>query len=251
MLSKNQVKYIHSLRLGKFRDEYRVFTVEGVKMVDELVRSSFETRQIYATPSWLESRKYELQKKDIDIGEVSEDDLRKISNLVTPNEVLAVAAYPDRTMPASEHLGKIVLALDCIQDPGNLGTIIRTADWFGIRNVVCSPGTADIFNPKVVQSTMGSIFRVDVFYTGLNEFFAGLGSQWNIYGTDAGGEDIFGIKPDFPAVLVIGNESKGISEELLPLLTRKIGIPGGSSGAESLNASVAAGIVMAQVCGKI
>ncbi|MDX9905141.1 MAG: RNA methyltransferase [Bacteroidales bacterium] len=251
MLSKNQVKYIQSLRLGKFRDEYRVFIVEGVKMVDELLKSSFHIRQILGTTSWIETHKDILKAKNPEVQVITEAELQRISNLVTPNEVLAVAGYPENDLPAREGLGKIILVLDGIQDPGNLGTIIRTADWFGIRQVICSENTADIFNPKVVQATMGSIFRAGIYYTVLKDFLEGLGPDWKIYGADTEGENIFGLVPGFPLAIVIGNESKGISPGLYPALTHKIGIPSGSTGAESLNAAVAAGIIMAEFGRKI
>lgn len=247
MLSKNQVKYVQSLRMGRFRDEYRVFTVEGVKMVDELLESSLTIRQVFGTVSWITIHEDKLGRKNVVAHEVTEQELQRISNLVTPNEVLAVAGYPENDLPAREYMGNIILVLDSIKDPGNLGTIIRTADWFGIREVVCSAGTADIYNPKVVQATMGSIFRVKVFYTDLQEFLKDIGQNRQIYGTTINGDNIFKAEIGFPAAIVIGNESKGISDGLIPLLTHQLGIPGGAAGAESLNAAVASGIIISEV----
>jgi TrmH family RNA methyltransferase len=242
MLSKNQIKYIHSLRLGKFRDSNRIFIAEGIKLIDDLVNSHFNIRVIYGTPAWTDSHQRLIARQEFVIQEVTEDELKKISSLVTPNEVLALVGYPETGIPAPETLGNIVLLLDRIQDPGNLGTIIRTADWFGIKHIFCSEGTADLFNPKVVQATMGSICRVSVHYTDLKKQITSLGDQWKIYGTVSDGESIYDIEPEFPAAILIGNESRGISEEYFPLMNYRVGIPSESKGAESLNASVAAGI---------
>ncbi len=246
MLSKNQIKYLRSLRLGKFRETNRSFLAEGVKLVDDLQNSRFEIRSIFATHSWIESHSNLKTSGEYPVQEVTADELKKISNLVTPNEVLAVAGYPEPAAPDPGTFGKMILVLDRIQDPGNLGTIIRTADWFDIRHIFWSRDTADVYNPKVIQATMGSICRVDVHYADIRQLLTGLGKSWHIYGTAADGENIYQADLKFPAVILIGNESRGISEELHPLLNQKIGIPSGSEGAESLNASVAAGIVCSE-----
>jgi TrmH family RNA methyltransferase len=251
MLSKNQVKYLHSLRLGKFRDLNRAFIAEGVKLVDEMLNSQFKVLSIFATGNWIESRKNILADKEIQLVEIIEEELKRISNLVTPNDVLAVVAYPEAASHPLDSFGKMILVLDRIQDPGNLGTIIRTADWFGIKNIVCSTDTADIYTPKVVQATMGSVCRVSVHYLSLVSLFQELGKSWHIYGTVPGGENIYTAELLFPAAVMIGNESKGISEEYFPFLTHRIGIPSFSAGVESLNASVAAGIVCSEFCRRI
>jgi len=183
--------------------------------------------------------------------QIKDEELKKISNLVTPNEVLAIIGYPDPAVPSPEKYGKIILLLDRIQDPGNLGTIIRTADWFGIGHIFCSPDTVDVYNPKVVQATMGSICRVEVHYTDLREFLVSLDASWKKYGTVSDGENIYKADLEFPAAIVIGNESKGISETYFPLLTHRLGIPSRSNGAESLNASVAAGIICSEFCRRL
>jgi TrmH family RNA methyltransferase len=246
MLSKNQVKYLQSLRLAKFRELNRAFIAEGVKLVDELLHSHFNIHIIYGTPAWIESHQRILASQEFVIQEVTEEELKKISNLVTPNEALAVAGYPDQSVPSADSFGNIILLLDRIQDPGNLGTIIRTADWFGIGHVFCSNDTVDVYNPKVIQATMGSICRVSVQYTDLRQLLVSLGDTWRKYGTISDGENIYKAVLEFPAAIVIGNESKGISEEFLPLLTHRVGIPSRSKGAESLNASVAAGIICSE-----
>jgi len=246
MLSKNQVKYLQSLRLGKFRELNRAFIAEGVKLVDDLLNSHFRIHIIYGTPAWIESHQRIIASQEFVIQEVTEEELRKISNLVTPNEVLAVLGYPDSVIPSPETFGNIILLLDRIQDPGNLGTIIRTADWFGIGHVFCSNDTVDVYNPKVIQATMGSICRVSLHYTDLKQLLISLSDTWRIYGTISDGVSIYKAEPEFPAAIIIGNESKGISEEYFPLLTHRIGIPSRSRGAESLNAAVAAGIICSE-----
>lgn len=251
MLSKNQVKYLHSLRLGKFRELNRVFIAEGVKLVDDLMKSHFRIQIIYASPAWINEHQRIIAGQEFVIQEVTGEELEKISNLVTPNEVLAVVGYPDPAVPAPGTFGNIILLLDRIQDPGNLGTIIRTADWFGIGHIFCSPDTVDVYNPKVVQATMGSICRVDVHYTDLMQFLLSLGGDWRKYGTISDGESIYKTEPEFPAAIVIGNESKGISEEYLPLLTHRVGIPSRSKGAESLNAAMATGIICSEFCRRL
>lgn len=225
MLSKNQVKYLHSLRLGKFRELNRVFIVEGVKLVEDLMNSHFRIQIIYAAPAWVEEHQRIIASQEFVIQEVTEEELGKISNLATPNQVLAVVSYADTAIPAPDTLGNIILLLDRIQDPGNLGTIIRTADWFGIGHIFCSEDTVDVYNPKVVQATMGSIFRVEVHYTDLRQVLISLGDTWHKYGTISDGESIYKSELEFPAAIVIGNESKGISEEYLPLMTHRVGIP--------------------------
>ena len=251
MLSKNQVKYLHSLRLGKFRELNRAFIAEGIKLVEDLMKSNFRIRIIYGTPAWTDEHQRIIAGGEFVIQEITEEELEKISNLVTPNEVLAVVSYPDHAIPSPDTFGNIILLLDRIQDPGNLGTIIRTADWFGIGHIFCSPDTVDVYNPKVVQATMGSICRVEVHYTDLRQFLPGLGENWRKYGTIADGGNIYKTEPEFPAAIIIGNESKGISEEYLPLLTHRVGIPSRSKGAESLNAAMAAGIICSEFCRRL
>lgn len=246
MLSKNQVKYLYSLRIGKFRELNRVFIAEGVKLVEDLMKSHFRIQIIYATRAWIDEHQRIIAGQEYVIQGVSEEELKKISNMVTPNEVLAVVSYSDPAIPSPKTFGNIILLLDRIQDPGNLGTIIRAADWFGIGHIFCSPDTVDVYNSKVVQATMGSICRVNIYYTGLNEFLISLGDTWKKYGTVSDGENIYRAELEFPAAIVIGNESKGIAEEYLPLLTHRVGIPSRSTGAESLNAAMAAGIICSE-----
>ena len=251
MLSKNQIKYLHSLRLGKFRDLNRAFIAEGVKLTEDLLASHYNMHIIYGTPAWIESHQRLIASQEFVIEEVTEEELKKVSNLVTPDEVLAVVGYPDTVIPSPDTLGQVILLLDRIQDPGNLGTIIRTADWFGISNIFCSTDTVDVFNPKVVQATMGSICRVNIHYVDLKEFLTGLPENWQKYGTISDGDNIYETELEFPAAVLIGNESKGISEDYFAMLSHRVGIPSRSKGAESLNASVAAGIICSEFCRRL
>jgi len=155
MLSHNQVKHINSLKIKKFRQLHRSFIVEGEKGVAELLRSSLQTLKIYALPEWVDKNISLLKRKDIDLQEITEIELNKITDLITPNQVLAIAEIPAATLPAPDEFTGMALALDGIRDPGNMGTMIRTADWFGISKIICSSDSVDMYNPKVVQATMG------------------------------------------------------------------------------------------------
>jgi TrmH family RNA methyltransferase len=245
MLSRNQAKHIHSLKLPKFRQEHGQFVAEGLKLAEELLESNYKISEVFALAPWLEKHESALIRKGIRFFEVDEIELGKISQLVTPNEVLMLVEIPDE--PGDELLlPDLTLFLDRIQDPGNLGTIIRTADWFGIGLVVCSSGCADIYNPKVIQSTMGSITRVKVVERNGNEFLSGQAGKAVVFGAVAGGKNVYGADLRFPAVVVIGNESKGISNDLLPLIGEQIGIPPFSGKAESLNAAVATAVICSE-----
>jgi TrmH family RNA methyltransferase len=245
MISRNQVKFLHSLRLKKFRDINRAFVVEGVKMVDELLRSEYRILEVYATSPWISKNLRLCQEKHVSCQEIDDSELGKVSNLTTPNEVIAIASMPVTDNPDPKTFGQLVLILDRIQDPGNFGTIIRTADWFGISHIICSEDTADRFNPKVIQATMGSVFRVSVHYTGLLNYIQGSLAGWSIYAASAEGENLYNEDLAFPAAIVIGNESQGISLAVMSLAGIKLGIPRFGN-AESLNASVATGIFLSE-----
>jgi TrmH family RNA methyltransferase len=240
MLSKSKIKYIQTLGQKKFREEEGFFIAEGPKLVKELLDfPGVNIEGIYALKEWISNN--EKAGDTAPVTEITGQELGRISQLSTPNSVLAVVQQFEPN-PDINTKGQIILALDGIQDPGNLGTIIRTADWFDIRNIVCSPDCADLYNPKVVQSTMGSIARVNLIYTDLWEWLSG---QENIpiYATALEGEDITGMKGIEEGVIITGNESKGISSEILNLANTKITIPR-KGNAESLNAAVATGIVL-------
>lgn len=237
MLSINQKKHVNSLKQKKFRNQYNAFIVEGVKMLEELLASDYETERIFALTSWKE------QNKTIDCIEVSEKELASISSLKTPNEVLAVVKMKESSLKAIST--QLTIALDKIQDPGNFGTIIRTADWFGIQNIVCSDDSVDIYNPKVIQATMGSFFRVSVVYVGLPEFFKE-NEELTVYGALLDGENVYEKELSRKgAVLLMGNESKGISDELIPFVQEKVLIPNFGK-AESLNVATATAILCSE-----
>lgn len=249
MLSKNQLKHLTSLHLKKYRELYGEFVAEGEKSVAELLGSTFEVKELFALGIWLQDNANLVNKYGLKVQEISHDELARISTLKTPNKVVAVAAIPHSIVRSSEMFSDIVLALDNIRDPGNLGTIIRTADWFGIRHIVCSLGCVDAFNPKVVQSSMGSIARTNIYYEELAGFIQSAPADMVIYGCLLDGRNIHTVPLKSPAIVIIGNESNGISDELLPFITEKLRIPSFSKGneysgqAESLNASLANAIV--------
>jgi TrmH family RNA methyltransferase len=240
MLVKSQVKYIQSLGHKKFRDADGVFVAEGSKIVLELLQAGhIELIQLYAVKEWLLKNKILLAGR-IDPVEIESQELERISFLTTPNQVIAIFRKP--VFPAEEEPEGITLLLDNIQDPGNLGTLVRTADWFDVRRIVCSPDTANLFNPKVVQSTMGSIARVEVLYDDLKEYIvAHPGTP--CYAAELDGEDLEQTLHIPRIMLLIGNESRGIYQDLSALAIRRIRIPRRGS-AESLNVAVAAGIIL-------
>ncbi|MEZ5084145.1 MAG: RNA methyltransferase [Bacteroidales bacterium] len=245
MLSKNKIKLIRSLHILKFRRQLGLFIAEGPKIVREVLNSHYTIDSIFATCEWFEQNSaVDLPvKREI----ISESELKKISNLKTPNEVLAIVKIPmpPQLPDVSKH---IVLMLDEIKDPGNLGTIIRMADWFGIEHIICSDSCVDVFNPKVVQSAMGSVFRVQVFYTDLIKYLRSLTPGLPVYGTFTEGSNIFLADLVNHGVIIIGSESHGISRSLLPFISNRLSIPNfaGSTSAESLNASIAAAITIAE-----
>jgi TrmH family RNA methyltransferase len=243
MLVKQKVKYIHTLGQKKFRQQDKVFIAEGPKLLKEILETQpAMINEIFALKEWVDENK--KIPGTVSVTEISQAELEKISQLTTPNKVLAVVKQfePAKKIMAK---GKITLALDGIQDPGNLGTIIRIADWFGVEQIVCSKDSADIYNPKVVQATMGSIARVNFFYTDLEEWLSKQ-KDLRIYATMLEGQDITGMKKINEGIIVFGNESKGISDEILQLANVRITIPKKGK-AESLNAAVAAGIVLGSI----
>ncbi len=241
MLNKSHVKYIQSLAHKKYRDEAGVFIIEGVKMVDELI-NSFPERllEVFATPKWMEPREG-IVKNLTQLSVVSEDELKKISQLTTPNELLALVSKPTHVNKI-ELLDGLTVMLDEIQDPGNLGTIIRSCDWFGVKNIVCSPRTVDVFNTKVIQASMGSIMRINIYYEELLDVIDRFGTI-PVYSAELSGKSIFDIKFTSPSILVIGNEARGVSPNISLRSTHKVFIPSYGN-AESLNAAVATSIIL-------
>lgn len=237
MISKNETKYIQSLYHKKVRDEALLFIAEGVKLVDELLHSNFKVRKIYATKEWPGATSFP--------GTIiiEQYELEKISNLATPNQVLAIVEQK-KLSKAPVEKNNVILVLDGIQDPGNLGTIIRISDWFGITQIVANTDTADIYNPKVIQSTMGSIIRVNIWYTNIEHWLAN--ASVPVFGALLNGTSIYASPKIKEGILVIGNESKGIRSNILPFIQHAITIPG-SGNAESLNAAVATGIILSHL----
>ncbi|MFA7082572.1 MAG: RNA methyltransferase [Bacteroidales bacterium] len=243
MISKAEIKTIASYKQAKYRNEANVYIVEGVKMVDELIRSHEEIEILCATKEY-KNINTERAKQ---VLEIKEDDLKRISSFTTPNQVLAVVRRKEAKEPIIK--SKIVLILDEIKDPGNLGTIIRIADWFGLEDIICSENTVELYNPKTIQSTMGSIFRVNVTYKNLSEFLTSIPQNHPIYGTIIeGGKNIYKEELKSEALIIIGSESHGISPEIRPLITHPITIPSFSlaQSAESLNASIATSIIVSE-----
>lgn len=244
MLSKAKISSIRKLSQKKYRDEAGVCIVEGTKSVLDLLRSQLTVRELYATPAWKAA--YGGAAGCVRCEEVSPEELERISCLTSPQDVLAIAELPHPDI-RQVNFNEPILALDGIRDPGNMGTIIRTADWFGIRQVVCSPDCVELANPKTIQATMGSFTRMRVFYTDLPEFLEDKRIEGEIYGTFMEGTNIRETICVPHSVIVIGNEGKGISPEVTRHITKKINIPNGtqtSDHAESLNAAIAAAIAM-------
>ena len=238
MISKNELKYIQSLSHKKNRDVEGLFIAEGPKIVEELIRSNIRIKKIFAVKEWKE-----FQLPHTEIIEVSAAELERISNLQTPHEVFAIAEMK-HAIPIPSFTNKLTLILDGIQDPGNMGTLIRIADWFGIDQVIASNDSVELYNPKVIQSTMGSFIRVAVWHTDLQELLQAPGVP--VYGALLNGKNMYEAGQPKEGFIVIGNESKGIREKLLPLITNPVTIPK-KGGAESLNAAVAAGIILSQL----
>ncbi len=249
MLSKNKIKLIRSLELKKHRKEHNLFIIEGEKMVDELLASSLSITEIYATDSYFHQISNIYQTLNINL--ITEKELGQISQLKTPNQVLALANIPSNNSSEYNIKQGLFLALDNIQDPGNLGTIIRTANWFGVTTIFCSADTVDAYNSKVVQATMGALFSTQVIYTELVNVFENAKNH-NIptYGTSLKGENLYTKPLPKNALIVMGNESKGISENTYSHIDEKILIPTfaekNANVIESLNVGIATSIVLAE-----
>ena len=244
MLSKNKIKYIHSLELKKNRKKEGVFVAEGHKLVGDLL-PHFHCRLILATTTWLEEHP-DIQADEI--IEITPEELVKASLLKTPQEVLAIFEQPQYNYTTDVIKDSLCLALDDIQDPGNLGTIIRLADWFGIEHIFCSQGTVDVYNSKVIQATMGALARVKVHYCNLPELISSL-KDVPVYGTFLDGENIYNKPLSENGLIIMGNEGNGVSKEVSQLINNKLYIPNYPSGrttSESLNVAIATAVVCAE-----
>jgi len=236
MISKNQIKLIRSLELKKNRKRERLFIAEGPKVVGDLLQAGYRPRLLFST-------------KDIKDAElITEEELRKISFLQHPQEIIAIFEIPTTHLSPFDHR-QLCLALDGIQDPGNLGTIIRIADWFGITTIYCSPDTADVYNPKVVQATMGSLAHVHVIYNDLLDLFKTLPPSYPIYGTLLDGENIYEQELSSEGIIIMGNEGNGISPEVRQHINKRLLIPDFHTDglrAESLNVAIATAITCSE-----
>src|SRR5215203_57164 len=240
MLGKNEIKDIQSLSQKKLRDELKLFIAEGPKIVGEIVELiPQQVKTVYAVKEWMETQRSLIQ--NIDVIQVSGVELDKLSQQQTPNQVIAVIR---KNNPKKPDASSFTLYLDTIQDPGNFGTIIRIADWFGIKDIVCSAGCVDLYNPKVVQSTMASIARVNVFYDETDEWLKD--QTVPVFAATLDGAGLYEHLKTDNGILIVGNESKGIRHEILQFANEKITIPK-KGNAESLNAAVATGIILSHL----
>lgn len=246
MLSKNQVKNINNLHQKKFRVKQGLFIAEGPKVVEEFLHADIKVAEIYGLEKWVERNITALMQQKIKYVVIDEKELESISALQTPNEVLAVCKQPEFRLGDIDRKPDLFLYLDGISDPGNLGTILRMAEWFGLTQVFCSLNCAEVFNPKVVQSTMGSLARMRVYYIGLEKIKPILGVK-NLIGATLEGENVYSFTIPEKAMLVIGSESHGISDENLKLLTQRVTIPKADGvQTESLNAASATSVILAE-----
>jgi TrmH family RNA methyltransferase len=244
MVSKNKIKFIRSLEKKKFRDESACFLAEGNKLIADII-PFFECECLMAKTSWLATQG-DIRAKELIVAE--DGDIEKVSLLKTPQDVLAVFRQPQTILDNETLNNELSLVLDGIQDPGNLGTIIRLADWFGIRRLICSPDTADVYNPKTVQATMGAIARVRVFYVSLPDWLDRMDGI-PVYGTFLDGKNIYGETLSPSGLIVMGNEGNGISPLVEKRITQKLYIPNYPSEAEtteSLNVATATAIVCSE-----
>ncbi|MEM9678991.1 MAG: RNA methyltransferase [Bacteroidota bacterium] len=236
MLSKNQIKLIKSLSQKKFREQHGLFTVEGIKGITEFLKSDFQLHHIFAVDSV-----FDVSESDITI--ISESDLKRVSHLKSPNTALAVFKIPQ---PKPIRTSGLIVALDAVRDPGNLGTIIRLCDWFGINDLVCSETTVDCFNNKVVQATMGSLSRVNITYLNLEHFIRD--KNVTSYGTFLNGNNIYQTQLPKVGMVILGNEANGISDVIEAAVDERLTIPqfGDVKTTESLNVATATAIVLSE-----
>ncbi len=252
MISKNRLKYVRSLEMKKYRKAEGVFVAEGHKLVGDLL-DVFECKYLAATSDWLSANAAWVDRQrrsGVEVDEVTDEELKRASFQETPQQVLAVFKQLTYEVDVNEVARKqLCLVLDDVQNPGNLGTIVRLADWFGIEHIFCSKGCADIYNPKTVQATMGGIARVQVHEADLPELLSRLDKDIPVYGTFLDGENIYGKELENRGLIVMGNEGKGVSKEVAAFVTERLYIPNypeGRETSESLNVAIATAIVCAE-----
>jgi TrmH family RNA methyltransferase len=243
MLSKSQISFVNALHQKKHRKEQGLFIAEGSKSVAEFTQSNYIIDTIFHTPGALS--KFSNVSATVKLQEVTEAELKKISTLTTPQDALALIRIPEKTDILPESFsGKFVLVLDGVQDPGNLGTIIRTADWFGFSDVICSTDTVEAYNPKVVQASMGSLSRMNVYYEDLSPFLSS--AKAPVYATVLNGKSLYETKFKDEGFIILGNEGNGISKEVKDISTKAITIPSFGK-AESLNVAISAAIICSEI----
>ena len=263
MLSHSQLKHVSALKLKKFRDEYNEFVAEGNTLVQDLIQSPLELASVYALQSWIVDNLGLIREKNLPVYETDSLDMSRISSLSSPSPVLAVVKIPAGALEMLKAddmdrledlfpgiIQNLSLVLEDISDPGNFGTIVRIADWFGVRTIFCSENSVELYNPKVIQSSMGSVARVKVIKADLPSLLGKIRGRMPVYGTFLEGEIIYGKSLGQAGFIVIGSEAHGISAGLSPYITDRLFIPSsgntGSGKAESLNAAVATAIVMSE-----
>lgn len=250
MLSKNKARFILSLQRKKERDEEGLFVIEGDKIVREFLQAGVKLKMLVAKPEFIRSIPAAERELAGEIEETSYDELKRVSTLKTPHNALALVPATERKLEPEKLNGVLSCALAFIQDPGNLGTIIRAAGWFGIRSIICSPDCVDVYNPKVIQASMGAILHVNVFYENLEEVLAGANSRGlPVFGTMLGGDSIYEHSLGNSGIILLGNESKGIPIPLHAHVNHRISIPSFSParpGIDSLNVGMAASIVFSE-----
>lgn len=243
MLSKSQIGFIKSLHQKKYRKENGIFIIEGIKSIAEFIQSSYQVHSIYYLAQY-QSLLPELPA-NIKLFEVNSTELDKISTLQTPQGILALVHLPKNPVLDTKQLkNNFSLVLDGIQDPGNLGTIIRTADWFGFKNIICSPNTVEVYNPKTVQATMGSLSRMEIYYQDLAPLLST--PTVPVFGAVLNGKSMYDVDWGTEGLVILGNEGQGISPEIMELITVPVTIPR-IGGAESLNVAVCAAILCADI----
>ncbi len=244
MISKNKIKLFNSLKLRKYRKKHGLFIAEGQKIIKDLILSGLKVEYIIS-----EENNLKENTSQAEFIQSTQNEIKNISSLKTPSDSIAIFEIPKYEINYKKITNELVLFCDNIQNPGNLGTIIRTADWFGIKNIICTEDTVDVYNLKVVQASMGAIGRVKVHYINAENFFNKLNNGVVVYGTFLEGENIYETSLSKNGIIIIGNEGSGISEEVEKYISKKIHIPNYSeseSKSESLNASIATAIVCAE-----
>ena len=240
MISKNKAKFIKSLQIKKFREEYNQFVVEGAKSVLELLQSDFKIHLLAASVGFLKEHRNKLKAiPDIELMEATEEELGSVSSFKTNNSAIAVAEFKSNS-PLNPEKEEFVLMLDHVRDPGNMGTIIRIADWYGIRKIICSEASVDFYNPKVISASMGSFTRVQAYYTNLLSFLEK--NKAPVYAAELTGENVHQISFERNGILLMGNESEGVSVDLKKYITKSVHIPRFGM-AESLNVAVATAVI--------